>query len=236
MEDKKFDNWQFKRLREFLGYNQSEFAEKVGSAQQIINMIEKNNRGVPASIREGFYKTFKISYEEAIACESVEALNVALNKQTINNSKVYSLNTNNIVSVPFYSAKAAAGLGEALPDYPEKDVIFFDARWLKNILGIRPENASIIQATGDSMDGGDNPIKNGDLLLIDSSVKDIINEKVFVIQLNNSELVVKKVVREWDGTVKLISNNPIYEDRIIKESENAQIIGRVVWNGSKENV
>ena len=107
---------------------------------------------------------------------------------------------------------------------------------MKNIIGVKPEHASIIQAVGDSMDGGNNPIKNGDLLLIDDSVKDIINEKIFVIQLNKSELVVKRVVKEWDGTVKLISNNSKYKDRILREGEQAEIIGRVVWNGSKENV
>lgn len=145
----------------------------------------------------------------------------------------------NIIPIPFYSAKAAAGSGETLPDYPEKDVIYFDARWLKNIIGINAKNATIIQAKGDSMDSGQNrldDIKDGDLLMVDDSIKEIINNKIFVIRLSESELVVKKVFKEFDGTISLISHNPIYADRVISECDSAMIIGKVVWNGSKENI
>lgn len=227
--EKKFDNWQFKRLRKLLNLNQTEFAAVVGSSQQTIAMIENNTRGIPASIREGFYKKYGVSYEKARECETPEELSVLLNKQIILNTK------SNIIPVPFYSAKASAGKGEMLPDYPEEKVIYFDRRFLQNIIGVNPEHAAIIQAKGDSMDGGNKPIKDGDLLIIDDSVKEIINDRIFVIQLN-TDLLVKRVIKEWDGTVRLISNNPKYEDRILKENETAEIKGEVVWNSSKENV
>lgn len=218
------DSEKLKNFRADRKLSQAQLAQIIGVTQASVAMIEKDTRPVTANFKLAFQKAFGLDWDSQTASGdsySYENLN-----------KFYE----NIIPIPFYSAKAAAGIGETLPDYPEADVIYFDKRWLKNIIGVKPEHASIIQAVGDSMDGGNNPIKNGDLLLIDGSVKDVINEKIFVIQLNKSELVVKRVVKEWDGTVKLISNNSKYKDRILKEGEQAEIIGRVVWNVSKENV
>lgn len=143
-----------------------------------------------------------------------------------------------IIPIPFYTAKAAAGSGEQLPEYSENEIMYFDSRWLKNVIGIKPEHASIIQARGDSMDSGINKpddIKDGDLLLIDDSVKEVLNNRIFVIEINN-QLVVKRVIKELSGNVILYSNNPKYTPRVLQNNDNAKIIGRVVWNGSKENI
>lgn len=145
----------------------------------------------------------------------------------------------NLAPVPFYSAKVAAGLGAELPTYPEKDILYFDKRLLNNVVGIKESNAVILQAEGDSMDSGmnkPNDIRNGDLLMVDVSQKDIINNKTYIIELNNTELVVKKVVKEWNGIIMLVSNNPLYPARPVTAENEAKIIGRVVWNVSKENV
>ena len=75
MEEKQFNNEGFKRVRQLLNLNQSEFAEKLETHQQTIAMIENNKRGVPASIRESFYKNFGYSYDDAITCETQEQLN-----------------------------------------------------------------------------------------------------------------------------------------------------------------
>jgi len=209
-----------KDFRNSLNLNQTEFAEALGTSQSAIANIESGKRDVskPVLIKiKEVYNVDLLSYNE-------------IKKE---NKTQYSDNT---IPIPFYSAKVSAGLGATLPDYPEKDVIYYDKRVLQNLLGVKPEHASFIRVTGDSMEGGNSPIKDGDIILIDDSVKEIINGEVFVIQLNKSELVVKKVIKEWDGTVKLISNNPKYEDRIIKENEEAEIIGKVVCNPFKRNV
>lgn len=147
----------------------------------------------------------------------------------------YHYHNDNIIPIPFYSAKAAAGLGEALPDYPEKDVIYFDSRWLRNVIGVNPKNISFIQAKGDSMNGGSRPIQDGDLLMIDESYTEPVNNQIFVVNLGNNELVVKRINRTWDGQIILESNNPSHPS--LTPEEGASIIGKVVWNGSlKENI
>ena len=76
--------------------------------------------------------------------------------------------------------------------------------------------------------------KDGDLLMVDESYKEPIHNQVFVVNIGNNDLVVKRINRTWDGRIMLDSNNPAYPS--ITPEEGATIIGRVVWNGSKENV
>ena len=211
-----------KDLRLFLGYkNQTSFAEKLGVSQAAIANIEGGKREVSKSIL--------LKIKEIFDIDLISWRNSPQAENTIQSG--------NIVPIPFYSAKAAAGLGETLPDYPEKDVIYFDIRWLKNILGVNPDNISIIQAKGDSMQSTptkENDINDGDLLMVDESYKEPINNQIFVINLGNNDIVVKRINRHWDGQIKLESNNPKYPDII--PAKDATIIGKVVWNGSKENI
>lgn len=233
---KEFDNSKFYRLRNLLGLNQSELAKKVHSSQQIIAMIESNKRGVPSSIRENFFKVFKVGYEEAAECTTQEELNMLLNKSIITKT----LLPNNIVAIPLHNISAAAGAGTLLDIEPETDMMYFDKRFLKQI--IKTEDYStlhLIYAKGDSMDSGWNQpsdIKDGDLLMVDTS-QISGNNQIFVILFNN-ELRVKRLFKRGDALF-ISSNNSKYKDEIYcpndKEIE-VKVIGKVVWNGSKENV
>ena len=148
----------------------------------------------------------------------------------------------NIVALSFYNAQAAAGEGERVNDILEENYLYFDKRWLKNILGVNPSNLVIIQAKGDSMDSGLNQtddIKDGDLLMIDKSQKEG-NNKIFVFRNQDNELRVKKLRWNINGNVEIISKNPKYPVECLSNdnfsTSYGEIIGRVVWNGSKENV
>lgn len=236
---KTFDNWKFKRLRNFLGLNQIDFAEKIGSSQQVITMIENNKRGVPTSIRENFYKTYKLSYDVAIDCESPEELNIALNTQVI--KKHSSDLSDSIIGIPIHDISAAAGAGTWLGDEPEQDVMYFDKRFLKQILKRDSfDPIHIIYAKGDSMDSGWNQpddIKDGDLLMVDTS-QTTGNNQIFVILVNNQELRVKRLAKKAD-TLYITSNNSSYKPEIYTPDDTEieiKVVGKVVWNGSKESV
>ena len=223
-----------RKFREHRGLTRSEFANILGVSQEHLGMCENNKRGISEEllniIKEKFNVDIKLLYIQNLYFKEFE--NEATNNHIPNNKP------NNVVPIPLYNAKAAAGVGEILPDYEEKDVIYFDKRWLKNVLGINPSNLVIIHAKGDSMDGGDNPIKDDDLLMIDTSQKEG-NNKIFVFTHDN-ELRVKKLKWDLQGNVDIISNNSKYPTEHITQgvfnNEYGRIIGRVVWNGSKENV
>ena len=206
-----------KDLRISLGYDsQSAFAKELECSQGAIANIESGKRDV----------------SKAMLLKIKEAFNIDL--ISWRDSKVEEKTRQNLLSVavPFYKAKASAGNGEALPEYEDKDILHFDKRWLINVLGVNPDKAVLLQATGNSMQ----PLINDkDLLMVDTSYTDIINGKVFVVDIDN-ELLVKRVVKELDGSVILYSENPEYDPRPLRENETAKIIGKVVWNGSKEFV
>lgn len=235
-----FDNWKFKRLRQQLGLNQTEFAEKVKSSQQVIAMIENNKRGVPRSIRESFYEAYKIGYDEAIECSSSEELNVAMNTGIIKQCGKNGI-SDSIIAIPIHDISAAAGTGTWLGDEPEQDVMYFDKRFLKQILKRDSfDSIHIIYAKGDSMDSGWNQpddIKDGDLLMVDTS-QTTGNNQIFVILVNNQELRVKRLAKKAD-TLYITSNNSSYKPEIYTPDDpeiEIKVIGKVVWNGSKESV
>lgn len=216
----------FRYMREeILNISQQKLADALGIKQQTVADIESGRKQkIDTEILYILMKEYLINTEWLLF--GVGNVNKICDAEEIEKQ------LENIVSIPFYSAKAAAGSGVDMPEYTEKDVLHFDSRWIKNILGINPNNAVIIQAEGDSMLPD---IREGDLLMLDTSYVEPQNGKTFVIQIDN-QLVVKVVMQDWDGSIKLISNNPKYPPRILNEHENASIVGKVVWNGSKENI
>lgn len=65
MTNKVFDNTLFKNIRKALGLSQTQFAEELGTRQQIIAMVENNKRGVPKSIVAALFTKYGILYNES---------------------------------------------------------------------------------------------------------------------------------------------------------------------------
>jgi len=210
------------------GLNQSKLAMLTGVKQQVISRLltSKNpdDKATPAlkyallkyfgfDMDAGYYTTgMKIDYDD-----------------------------DNIVSVPFYNIGAAAGIGTCLGDEPKQDFMYFDRRFLKQILKRDAfDSIHIIYAKGDSMDSGWNQpddIKDGDLLMVDTS-QTTGNNQIFVILINNQELRVKRLAKKG-ATLYVISNNSAYKEEVYRPDcpeVEIKVIGKVVWNGSKESV
>ena len=136
-----------------------------------------------------------------------------------------------VIALPYYTdSQAAAGTGENVVDEEVKEHLFFDKRWLRAVIGRNADNLSLIRANGNSMLPH---IKDGDLLMVDNSIKEIIPNKVFVIYQEN-KLRVKRLKSEFNGDILVLSDNPEYPTEIMDKE--TIIIGQVVWNGSKENL
>lgn len=214
------DGEKLKDFRNSIRLSQKELAIKLEVGLSSISMVESDNRTLSRNLKEKILNIFNYDIDKEQECFKKEV-------------------TSNIVPIPFYHVKAAANpKGEFILDYQESESLYFDLRWLKNVLGINPFNSSIIQAKGDSMDSGLNKqddIKDGDLLLVDNSDLNIVNNRTYIFEINE-ELLVKKAVQDFNGSVTLYSNNEKYAPRILNEGDNAIVIGRVVWNGSKGNI
>jgi phage repressor protein C with HTH and peptisase S24 domain len=92
--------------------------------------------------------------------------------------------------------------------------------------------------TGDEMDGGTTPIKNNDLLIIDTNVNNTSSSGIYFYITNKSVFV--RRIAEIEGTGLYFSvDNPIYTDvlndtKSYKELEEVgfKVIGKVIGNES----
>lgn len=125
----------------------------------------------------------------------------------------------------------SAGPGAMNGHAPKVARFAFQRSWL-NQLGVKPENAKIIRARGDSMA---DKINDGDVLLLDTSATRIERDGVYVIELDGLDYV-KVLQRDFaTGGVQIISYNPDYKPQLLSPEQAAElrISGRVVWHGGE---
>ncbi|ARA83794.1 XRE family transcriptional regulator [Pseudomonas amygdali] len=134
--------------------------------------------------------------------------------------------------IPQYTAMAAAGAGHDNPHVEIRSTLAFKKEWLAT-KGLQPRNLRVIYADGESMWP---TINDQDVLLVDSSQVEPIDNGVFVIESGIDGTVVKRLVRaplqQWilrsDNTDKAAHPDRFY---LSSESNEHQIVGRVIWRG-----
>ena len=84
-------------------------------------------------------------------------------------------------------------------------------------------------AVGDSMHP---TVQDGDLLLIDTTDRDVTGFGLYVVDVAGERLV-KRVQRKVDGSLVLISDNPSYQPDLVTPdmARTVNVVGRVVWSG-----
>jgi SOS-response transcriptional repressor LexA len=129
----------------------------------------------------------------------------------------------NIVEIELYNQEAAAGQGQEVQDYIEKQGIPVLYDFLRPH---KPENLKAVYISGDSM--VDERINDGDIAIF--NVKQTEGNGIYVVSVGNTILVKRVDFDPANHTVKLISANPAYETRTYtgSEMEGIRIEGRVV--------
>lgn len=104
----------------------------------------------------------------------------------------------------------------------------FQSIWLRSI-GVNPAFARIITARGDSME---KTIRDGDLLLLDTSITEVRDNGIYCVLFGNM-LLVKRIHVRMSGTIDLISDNPVYpsEELSRRRARELSIVARVMWYG-----
>jgi phage repressor protein C with HTH and peptisase S24 domain len=131
------------------------------------------------------------------------------------------------VLLPLLEARAAAGNHGGLRSDHLVDFIAFSESFLKQTLRRSPQNLALLTASGDSMDP---TIRDGDLLLVDTSARRIEGSFIYVLAIGGG-LLVKRIDLRRDGSVILKSDNPKYaaEEVPAAETPTLQVLGQVVW-------
>ena len=141
-----------------------------------------------------------------------------------NNQSIYS-------NIPIYDINVSAGSGSFVENEEQAGVLSLSDTYLRNELNISPKDAIIIFVTGDSMEP---TLRSGDPILIDKSINAVIADGIYVLRVDDV-VHVKRVQKKIDGSIKIISDNNIYEPFVFDKISNVDIniIGRVVLNIKK---
>ena len=136
------------------------------------------------------------------------------------------LNGQSFLRLPVFDIEASAGLGVPVGPEVQLGSIAFDPHFLR-AQGARPDQCSIIAASGDSMQP---VIPDGSLLVVDHSQKEVRNGHIMVVNVGE-DLLVKRIRRRVDGLIELISDNPAYAPETLGPDALAhlRVVGRVVY-------
>jgi len=133
------------------------------------------------------------------------------------------------VLIPRLEVEASAGNGrEVAQIYQPDQTVAFKESWLRRI-GVSPNNAHALSAVGDSMEP---TIRDGDLLLVDTSIDRVSDNGIYIVVLAGLVFVKRLHVRR-DGSLVLKSDNPSYPDEDVPAADTADlhVAGRVRWFG-----
>lgn len=130
--------------------------------------------------------------------------------------------------VPLYDARCSAGHGAWNEGAKILTMLAFTAYSLRK-QGLEPAKLSAIRVDGDSMEG---MLSDGDTVMINHARRTLEGEAVYVIRLDD-HLYAKRLQRQFDGSIHIISENKAYKDMIVPKQQlnELEIIGRVVWAG-----
>jgi phage repressor protein C with HTH and peptisase S24 domain len=133
------------------------------------------------------------------------------------------------VPVPKIDIRPSAGAGSlATYEESEPDILAFREEWLRRI-GVSPKFARLMVAQGDSMR---ETINDGDLMIVDISIRDFVGEAVYVL-VYGGLVRLKRLQMLRSGVLLLKSDNPGYQTEEVPPAELPDLIigGRVRWVG-----
>lgn len=130
--------------------------------------------------------------------------------------------------IPLYDARCSAGHGS----WNERCKVLTRLAFTRYSLrkkGLNPATLSALRNDGDSMSG---MIEDGDTVMIDESRNTLEGEGVYVVLLDE-HLYAKRLQRQFDGAIHIISHNKDYRDMVVPKArlDELQIVGRAVWAG-----
>lgn len=134
-----------------------------------------------------------------------------------------------VITVPLLANSASMGPGA---DDLQGDVVIgslaLSAPWVERF--VRPHSSSalrFIHAYGDSMTP---TINDGDILLVDTSVRDASKIDGIYVLRGDDRLYVKRVRSRYGGPLEVSSDNPVIKTvDVLNGDTPLDVLGRVVW-------
>ncbi len=130
--------------------------------------------------------------------------------------------------IPLYDARISQGHGAWNDGIKILTKLAF-TRYSLRKKGLDPAKLAAVRVDGDS---NEPLLSDGDTVMVDLSRNVLQGEAFYVIRIDDL-LYAKRLQREFDGSILVISANPAYRVITVPQSQlsSLQVIGRVVWAG-----
>lgn len=174
-----------------------------------------------------------LSQEQLLKIATVLGVKFELDEKTIENREI----SNRCEYIPYWDGCPVCA--ERIKDNQITSLLL-DSELIINKLNCEPSALKIIAMPGEEMNGGVYPIRNGDILLIDTSKTDLTESGVFFITTQNcTKVLVRRLLETMTGDVFSSCDNPMYKEIVDKmwsreelEEMDFKVIGKVIKNMS----
>lgn len=204
-----------------LDMNISDFAEKIGEKPSRVNDVLQGRQRPPFDLIEKIIELLDVDANWLITGK----------ERSDRSSSECTAEETDYEYVPMYDVEVSAGYGNHAYGVTEPETyLAFRKDWLQS-RGLYARHLNIVTAHGDSMEP---TISNKDSLLVDTSRNTPKDGHIYVIR-SSDMLWVKRIQRQLDGTLLLISDNDSYPPMHLDlaNHHDIQVIGQVV-NVSKD--
>lgn len=199
-----------------LGVSISEFAEIIGEKASRLNDVLQGRQRPPFDLIEKIISSLDVDANWLISGQGVAG---------VNHGKKWNI-SDEFEYIPMYDVEVSAGRGiDAYGAAAPKTYLAFRKDWLR-ARGLFADSLNCVTARGDSMEP---TISNKDTLLVNTAHSNPVDGRIYVIRSEDT-LWVKRVQRQLDGSLLLISDNESYPPMHLdlRNHENIEIIGQVV--------
>ena len=199
-----------------LGVSISEFAEIIGEKASRLNDVLQGRQRPPFDLIEKIISSLDVDANWLISGQGVAG---------VNHGKKWNI-SDEFEYIPMYDVEVSAGRGiDAYGAAAPKTYLAFRKDWLR-ARGLFADSLNCVTARGDSMEP---TISNKDTLLVNTARSNPVDGRIYVIR-SEETLWVKRVQRQLDGSLLLISDNESYPPMHLdlRNHENIEIIGQVV--------
>lgn len=149
----------------------------------------------------------------------------------INANDIDGNHTGEPALVAVYDIQASAGDGAYPVDEYRLGSLAFPKNYLRSLTRANPLDLAIISVKGDSMLP---TLADDDVVMLDTSKRDLSYDGLFVIRDNGNALLVKRIGRaSKPGCITIISDNRGLYSSVEKALSDIEVIGKVIWSGGK---
>ena len=187
-----------KKIRMVLGIKQTEFADSLEISEVSLRNYEKSKHSINFDVLEKLKSKYNLNCNWLID----DSGNMFLTE-----TKLSSNICNSDYIIPQYDIKASAGCGNIVNQENIVNFISFKKDWLKRYLNVSPKDIFLLEVDGDSMEP---TLKNKDIVLVNTQMKQPIKEGIYIIRDQDSLLI--KRIQKIGNILKIISDNKLYDN------------------------